>query len=45
MLMSGRDPQMEKVVNEVMELVKIKPGIATPPPAKEDRTAKGLNKN
>ena len=45
MLINGRDPQMEKVVDEVMKLVKIKPSIATPPPAKQDRTAKGLKKN
>lgn len=45
MLMNGRDPQMEKVVNEVMKLLKTKPKMITPPPAKEDRTAKGLKKN
>ncbi|WP_019670427.1 S41 family peptidase [Eudoraea adriatica] len=44
LIMQGRDPQMEKVVKEVMDLLKIKPGVATPPPAKQDRTAKGLNK-
>lgn len=43
-LMQGRDPQMEKVVEEVMKLLKTNPGISTPPPAKEDRTAKGLIK-
>ena len=45
MLINGRDPQMEKVVDEVMKLVKVKPKMVTPPPAKEDRTAKGLNKD
>lgn len=45
LLIKGRDPQMEKVVDEVMKLVKTKPKTATPPPAKEDRTAKGLKKN
>lgn len=45
MLVQGRDPQMEKIVEEVMKLVKTKPHVATPPPAKEDRTAGGLNKN
>lgn len=45
LMMKGRDPQMEKVVEEVMKLVKTDPKTATPPPAKEDRTAKGLNKN
>ena len=43
-LLQGRDPQMEKVVEEVMKLLKDNPG-ATTPPAKEDRTAKGLNKD
>ena len=42
-LMEGRDPQMERVVAEVLKLLKTKPAIATPAPAPEDRTAKGLN--
>ncbi len=42
-LLQGRDPQMEKVVEEVLKLLKNNSG-ATPPPAKEDRTAEGLNK-
>lgn len=42
LLMQERDPQMEKVVEEVMKQLKTKPGLATPPPPKEDRTAKGL---
>ena len=42
-LIQGRDLQMEKVVEEVMKLLKEKPKQATPPPAMEDRTAKGLN--
>ena len=45
LLMQGRDPQLEKVVDEVLKLVEEKPAKATPPPAKEDRTAKGLNQN
>jgi tricorn protease len=45
LLMKGRYPQMEKVVEEVMKLVKTKPKKTTPPPAMEDRTAEGLNKN
>ena len=44
LLMQGRDPQMEKVVEEVMKLLKTNPGGMTPPPALEDRTAEGLNK-
>lgn len=43
-LLQGRDPQMEKVVVEVLKLLNDSPK-ATPPPAKEDRTAKGLNGN
>ncbi|MCA0931742.1 PDZ domain-containing protein [Lutimonas saemankumensis] len=45
LLMKDRDPQMEKVVNEVMKLLESNPGMATPPPAMQDRTANGLNKN
>jgi tricorn protease len=45
LLMNGGDPQMEKVVDEVLKLIKIKPRMATPPPLKENRTAKGLIKN
>ena len=44
-LVQGRDPQMEKVVEEVLKLLKSSPVQGTPPPAMEDRTAKGLNKN
>jgi tricorn protease len=43
MLMQGRDPQMERVVEEVMKLVKANPPKMTPSPKLEDRTAKGLN--
>lgn len=45
LLNEGRDPQMEKVVEEVMKLLETNPALATPPPAKQDRTAKGLIKN
>ena len=45
MLMKGRDPQIERVVTEVLKLVEEKPGKATPPPTKEDRTASGLKQN
>jgi tricorn protease len=44
MLVQGRDPQMEKIVEEVMKLVQSNPLKKTPPPAMEDRTADGLNK-
>jgi tricorn protease len=43
-LMSGRDPQLERVVLEVLKQVTPKSNSITPPPAMEDRTAKGLNK-
>ena len=43
LLMQGRDPQMEKVVDEVMKSLETKQKMATPPPSKEDRTAEGLN--
>ncbi|MEM6630593.1 MAG: PDZ domain-containing protein [Bacteroidota bacterium] len=42
-LMQGRDPQLERVISEVLKLLKTKPPMATPAPAPEDRTAKGLN--
>lgn len=43
MLMKGRDPQMERVVEEVMKMVKQNPPKMTPKPKAEDRTAKGLS--
>ena len=42
-LVQGRDPQMEKVVEEVLKLLKINPPKRTPAPPLEDRTAKGLS--
>jgi len=44
-LMQGRDPQIERVVSEVMELLKTNPGVRTPAPALEDRSAKGQSGN
>ena len=44
MLMQGRDPQLERVVEEVMKNVDSSKPRMTPAPAKEDRTAEGLNK-
>jgi len=41
-LVKGRDPQIEKVVEEVLKLVKTKSSEITPAPPLEDRTAKGL---
>ncbi len=42
LLMQGRDPQMERVVEEVLKLLESHPPAMTPAPAYEDRTAKGL---
>jgi tricorn protease len=44
LLMKGRDPQMEKVVDEVLKLTKDNKHLMTPAPPLEDRTAKGLQK-
>ena len=41
-LVQGRDPQIEKVVEEVLVLLKANPPKMTPAPPFEDRTAKGL---
>jgi len=43
-ILDGRDPQMEKVVEEVLKNLETNPPRHTPPPAREDRTAEGLNK-
>ncbi len=45
LLVLGRDPQMERVVEEVMKLVRSKPWKQTPPPAMQDRTAEGQSKH
>jgi tricorn protease len=44
LLIKGRDPQIEKVVEEVLELLEQNPPRMTPAPPLEDRTAKGLKK-
>ncbi len=43
-LMQGRDPQIERVVEEVMQILEANPDMPkmTPAPPKEDRTAEGL---
>jgi tricorn protease len=41
-LAQGRDPQIERVVEEVVRLLKANPPRMTPAPPLEDRTAKGL---
>ena len=43
-LVKGRDPQIERVVEEVLKLLKEWPPAMTPAPAREDRTARGLNR-
>ncbi len=45
LLMQGRDPQIERVVSEVMKLLETNPGLKTPAPPLEDRTAKGQQGN
>lgn len=44
-LMQGRDPQLERVVSEVMKLVKQNPPKMTPAPAPEIRTARAIGSN
>jgi tricorn protease len=41
-LMQGRDPQLERVVKEVMNQLETWPPKMTPAPARQDRTAKDL---
>jgi tricorn protease len=43
LLVKGRDPQIERTVEEVLKLIKTKSSEITPAPPLEDRTAKGLN--
>jgi len=43
-LMKGEDPQIERLVNELMKMLKTNTPKMTPAPEKEDRTAEGLNK-
>jgi tricorn protease len=45
LMITGRDPQLERVVTEVLKQVTPSTNGITPSPAFEDRTAKGLNKN
>ncbi len=44
-LMQGRDPQIERLVQEVVKLTETVSSKMTPPPPMEDRTAKGLRNN
>jgi tricorn protease len=44
-LMQGRDPQLERVVEEVLQDLEENPGTMTPAPPYEDRTAEGLKDN
>jgi tricorn protease len=43
LLVKGRDPQIERTVEEVLKLIKTQSSEITPAPPLEDRTAKGLN--
>jgi tricorn protease len=42
-LIQGRDPQIERVVEEVLKLLETHPPKMTPAPAREDRTAGEMN--
>ena len=42
-LMQGRDPQIERVVAEVLKLLESNPPEVTPAPPREDRTAGDLS--
>ncbi len=44
LLVQGRDPQMERVVEEVLKLLEANPPVMTPAPPHEDRTAPGLQR-
>ena len=41
MLVQGRDPQLERVVEEVMRMLRENPPVMTPAPPLEDRWARG----
>ncbi len=43
-LAKGHDPQIERVVEEIMKMLKTRPGRKTPAPPLEDRTAEGMRK-
>jgi len=45
MLIKGRDPQLERAVEEVLKMLEEEAPQKTPPPPMEDRSAKGLQKN
>jgi tricorn protease len=44
LLVQGRDPQIERVVEEVMRTVRESPAVMTPAPPLEDRSARGLRR-
>ena len=44
LLAAGRDPQVERVVEEVLKLLEGAPPRMTPAPPLEDRTATGMRK-
>lgn len=43
-MMDGKDPQLERLVEELMKMTKAQSSKMTPAPAYEDRTAKGMQK-
>jgi len=44
LMVQGRDPQIERVVQEVMRMLQMNPPMMTPAPPLEDRTAPGLRR-
>jgi tricorn protease len=44
LLVQGRDPQIERVVEEVLEMLRADPPVMTPAPPLEDRSARGLRR-
>ena len=44
-LVQGRDPQVERAVEEVMRLLETNPGVMTTAPPLEDRSARGMRGN
>jgi tricorn protease len=44
LLVQGRDPQIERVVEEVMRMLRANPPAMTPAPPPEDRSARGMRR-
>ncbi len=45
LLVQGRDPQVERVVQEVMNMLQANPPVMTPAPPPEDRSTAGMRRN